>query len=262
MAKLRDGVEVDAQGVRHIINAVNDLVGDNRAMLVIDAELAKAIEPDAREVLQRHRAFAKSPLGIAFVVRTPFWRVVAGLLARLMDVNGPCEVFPSTEEAAQWLLSLQNAEHILPLSSIVASTNPRLGLTELRADGIVMARVTSDFEITLEIAKEGVDAVVELLKHRGTAPVIAVLRWPNYSAEGLRYLVERASGPLPEECIALVAGTSYAKLLSTTSLRFLKPVVPIQVFSDIPTAVAWCHDQMNASRVPKVPLAGKTVETL
>ena len=243
---VHDGVMVRRQEALDQACAIDELAAGQRPLLLIDPTRAHGIDTEARELFLSARSFQRLPMGVAIVAHAPFWRVLAGLVARMMSINTPSRVFATDEEAAEWLRSLRHADDLMPLATVVAAADCQMGIVELRADGIIVVRVSDDLTVTHAIAAECVDAVVELLGPGGMAPIVVLVRWPVYTPAALSYLVERREGPRPDVCLAIVAGTSYARLIGNTAMRFFTPAVPTALFSDIAEATRWCHDRHSA----------------
>lgn len=108
----------------------------------------------------------------------------------------------------------------------------------LRADGIMFVRITSELEETVELTKEMVKKMGEMVNYK---PVPVLARHEDFAIPGKAnrdYWAAKESCPY-SKADAFIIGSFAMKLISNFYLRFNKPERPTRMFTDEKEAIEW-----------------------
>jgi hypothetical protein len=126
----------------------------------------------------------------------------------------------------------------LPGEEIIATDVIVPYYLNLRADGIMYIRISSEKEETVELVKEMVKKMGEMVNHK-QVPMLA--RHQDFALPGKAnrdYWSTKGSCPY-SKADAFIVGSMAFQLIANFYLKFNKPERPTKMFSDEKEAIAW-----------------------
>jgi len=104
LVKFKDGVEVDIEELKRLVNVSLELVAGTPFYLLIDARnILSSIDHEARDYFSKHKEYNDLNIAQAIVVNNTPIRLLANFYLRFYKHQNPVKIFNSIENAESWL---------------------------------------------------------------------------------------------------------------------------------------------------------------